>query len=145
MTVSMADALAGLGGGLLIGLAAAVYLLANGRIAGMTGILAQAAGLSGRGPEKQSLAFLAGALGGAGAVTVLLGPPDILVTTSAGALILSGLIVGVGVTLGNGCTSGHGVCGMSRLSLRSIAATLTFMAATALTVAVLRHALGVMP
>ena len=135
----------GLIGGLLIGLAAAIYLLGNGRIAGMTGIIAQATGQGRAGPEGQSLAFLIGAFAGAGALTLLLGAPEIEITGSLGALVISGLIVGIGVRLGNGCTSGHGVCGMSRLSARSIVATLTFMAATAATVALLRHGLGVAP
>mgnify|MGYP006280011591 FL=1 len=143
MVFDSADALAGLAGGLLIGLSAALYMLLNGRIAGMTGILAQTAGLTGRPPEAESAAFLGGAFAGALALTLLAGPPDILVTTSVGALALSGLVVGYGARMGNGCTSGHGVCGMSRLSGRSIAATLTFMAATAVSVGVIRHGLGV--
>lgn len=135
----------GLIGGALIGLSAAIYLLANGRIAGMTGILIQATAQGRKRPEKLSAAFLAGAFGGAAGFAALLGPPQIQVTTLAPALIASGVIVGIGVWFANGCTSGHGVCGMSRLSLRSIAATLTFMAATAVTVAVLRHGLGWAP
>jgi hypothetical protein len=132
----------GLVGGLLIGLSAAIYMLGAGRIAGMTGIVAQATGQRRDRPEPLSLAFLVGALAGAGALTLALGAPDIAITASVPALVVSGLVVGIGARLGNGCTSGHGVCGMSRLSARSIAATLTFMAATAITVAVLRHGLG---
>ena len=133
----------GLAGGLLIGLAAAVYLLGTGRIAGMTGIIAQATAQAGARPDLPSAAFLLGALGGSAAFVALSGPPELRITTSALALVLSGLVVGVGVRFGNGCTSGHGVCGLSRLSRRSIAATLTFMAATAATVALLRHGLGI--
>ena len=132
----------GLVGGLLIGLSAAIYLLGAGRIAGMTGIVAQATGQGRARPEPLSLAFLLGALAGAGGLTLALGAPEIAITASVPALVLSGLIVGIGVRFANGCTSGHGVCGMSRFSLRSVAATLTFMVATAITVAVLRHGVG---
>lgn len=133
----------GLAGGLLIGAAASLYLLMNGRIAGMTGILADV--LFWRGGERSlgSAAFLGGALGGAVALVWVAGTPAMTISTNVVALVISGLIVGVGVSFGNGCTSGHGVCGMSRLSLRSILATLTFMATTALTVAVLRHGLEI--
>lgn len=136
----------GLIGGLLIGAAAAIYLLFNGRIAGMTGILANTLRLTaGERDEGSTLSatFLAGAIGAAAALVLFVGAPEIAVTRSPWALILSGLIVGVGVTWSNGCTSGHGVVGMSRFSKRSIVATLTFMAATALTVAIIRHGLGV--
>ncbi len=133
----------GLIGGVLIGAASALYLLFNGRIAGMTGILSQA--LSWRGGEtgRMSAAFLLGAFGAAALFALLFGAPAISITASPAALILSGLIVGVGVTFGNGCTSGHGVCGMSRLSARSIVATLCFMGGAAVSVFVLRHVMGI--
>jgi uncharacterized membrane protein YedE/YeeE len=134
--------LRGLAGGLLIGLASALYLLLNGRIAGMTAIIADVMRLKGGGAGAQSAAFLAGAFGATAAWVAVAGAPAIAVTHDAAALIASGLIVGVGVTLGNGCTSGHGVCGLSRLSPRSIVATATFMAATALSVGLLRHVFG---
>lgn len=135
----------GLAGGLMIGLSAALYLLFNGRIAGMSGMIAQATRIGRDTGAGLGLGFLAGALAGAAGFVALAGAPQITVTHSVGALVASGLIVGIGVRRANGCTSGHGVCGMSRLSLRSIAATLTFMAATAATVAALRHGLGVAP
>jgi uncharacterized membrane protein YedE/YeeE len=133
----------GLIGGGLIGLAAAIYLLFNGRIAGMTGILVSSVTERSAVSGRTSQAFLAGAFLAAIGYALVLGAPDLVMTDSVPLIVISGLIVGAGVTVGNGCTSGHGVCGMSRLSKRSIVATLTFMAATAATVAVLRHGLGV--
>ncbi|TVQ55225.1 MAG: YeeE/YedE family protein [Rhodobacteraceae bacterium] len=136
----------GLIGGLLIGSAAAIHMLFNGRIAGMTGMIASALRLVGGERDegaRLSAAFIAGAIGAAAGLTLAVGAPEIVVTRAPWALILSGLIVGVGVTFSNGCTSGHGVVGMSRFSKRSIAATLTFMATTAITVAVIRHGLGI--
>ncbi len=133
----------GLIGGGLIGLSAAIFLLFNGRIAGMTGILVSSVTERARPTGKTSLLFLVGAFLAAVAYALVLGPPDLVITDSVPLIVISGLVVGVGVTIGNGCTSGHGVCGMSRLSKRSIVATLTFMAATAVTVAILRHGLGV--
>ena len=132
----------GLLGGFLIGSAAAVYLLFNGRIAGMTGIMTTAvrdwnqSGSSAR-------VFVAAALLTPLLLSVFVEWPGIEVTRSVFALVTSGVLVGVGVTLGSGCTSGHGVCGLSRLSRRSIVATLTFMVATALTVTLVRHVFGV--
>lgn len=133
----------GLVGGLLIGLASAIHLLVGGRIAGMTAILAQ--GLHWRGGETGRICalFLVGAFAAAGLFALIAGAPPITITGSPTALILSGLIVGIGVTLGNGCTSGHGVCGLSRLSRRSLVATACFMGGAALSVFVLRHVLGV--
>jgi uncharacterized membrane protein YedE/YeeE len=130
-----------LAGGLVIGLAAALFVLLNGRIAGISGILG---GLLA--PEKGQiawrLAFLAGmvlAPLGWMAVTAL---PDIRVEASYPVVILAGLMVGIGTSYGSGCTSGHGVCGLSRFSLRSVVATLSFMLAGFVTVYLLRHALG---
>lgn len=127
-----------LSGGLLIGLSAVLLMLFHGRIAGMTGILA------GILPPFASdwgwrAAFLAGAVLSPLAYVALVGPIEIAIPVSTPMLIVGGLIVGVGVTYGSGCTSGHGVCGMARLSPRSIIATATFMATGILTVFVLRH------
>ena len=133
----------GLGGGLLIGLSAAFFMLFNGRIAGMTGILTSALTRFTTREGRESVIFLLGALI---APVLLLSAQvevDITVTSSLAALVCGGLVVGAGVALANGCTSGHGVCGMSRLSWRSIAATVTFMSTTALSVFVVRHLLGV--
>jgi uncharacterized membrane protein YedE/YeeE len=133
--------LAGLIGGVLIGLAAALMLLGAGRIAGVSGIAARAFGLaSGSQPRLGAWAFIIGLPLGALFVTSQ-------TTASAPAfanpvtLAVAGVIVGVGTRLGSGCTSGHGVCGMSRLSQRSLVATATFMATGFATVAAM-NALG---
>jgi uncharacterized membrane protein YedE/YeeE len=130
-------------GGVLIGLAAAVYVLGNGRIAGITGIAAGPwrsllAGGMLRG-ESLHLMFLAGLLA-APFVWRLLAPlPKATLTAGVPVLVLAGLLVGVGTRMANGCTSGHGVCGLARLSLRSLVNVLVFMAAAFATVFVLRH------
>lgn len=130
----------GLAGGILIGLAAAFYLLVNGRTAGISGILENALAPAGR-SFGISLAFLAGLPLGALAVAGLAPGlvPSGTVSGSTGLIIAAGLLVGLGARIGGGCTSGHGVCGLPRFSIRSIVATLTFMAVAALTVFVVRH------
>ena len=132
----------GIAGGLLIGLSAAIYLLFNGRIAGMTGIIRNVVTAQRGESGLLSAAFLFAALGASVALTLFFGAPDIAVTANPVALIASGLIVGFGTHFGSGCTSGHGVLGLSRLSARSIVATATFMAATAATVFAIRHLIG---
>jgi uncharacterized membrane protein YedE/YeeE len=130
-------------GGLLIGLAAALFLLMNGRIAGVSGMAAIATGIASEGaPWRQAAAFVVGLPAGAAIVASLLRAPHIVVTSSVPLLLTAGLLVGYGTRLGNGCTSGHGVCGIARLSPRSIAATLIFMASAALTVFISRHVVG---
>jgi uncharacterized membrane protein YedE/YeeE len=133
---------ASLFGGALIGLSAVLLMATHGKIAGMTGIVA------GILPPASSdwswrAAFLAGAIG-VPAILVALGAIEIpfQVPVSTAALVIGGAIVGVGVTYGGGCTSGHGVCGMARLSVRSIVATAVFMATTFATVYVVHHVLG---
>ncbi len=137
------DLIFGLAGGLLIGTAAALLLLGNGRIAGISGILG---GVLARIPEMrgqaEGLAFLAGLIGLPALYALTAGAPAITVTASAPLLLTGGLLVGFGTRLGSGCTSGHGVCGLSRLSPRSLAATGVFMAAAAAVVFVLRHLIG---
>lgn len=131
----------GLAGGLLIGIAAAIMLLGAGRIAGISGITARAAGLAeGSFPRPSAFAFIVGLPLGALVVMAFAGE---LNASFASPLYLgiAGLVVGFGTRIGSGCTSGHGVCGMSRFSQRSIVATLTFMAAGIATVA-LMNALG---
>ena len=133
--------LASLGGGVLIGLAAVILMAFNGRIAGMTGIMG---GVLPPWPRdgKWRLAFLAGAVAGP-MIATLLGAEFAFASPATGAvLVLGGVIVGVGVTFGAGCPSGHGVCGIARLSPRSIAATATFMVTTLATVTLIRHVLG---
>ncbi|MFY0311690.1 YeeE/YedE family protein [Leisingera sp. D0M16] len=139
-----ADWIWGLGGGLLIGLGGAVYLLGNGRIMGASGILGGLLDGSGRNTAAERTAFIAGVIGMPLLIGLLTGStPDTHVTSNAAVLVLAGLLVGIGTRVANGCTSGHGVCGISRLSLRGIAATAVFMLAGILTLAVLRQMLGV--
>lgn len=132
-----------LAGGLLIGSAAGLFLVISGRVAGVSGMLASATGISRGGtPSSQAIAFILGLPAGAALVAGFIRSPDVDVTSSIPLLILAGLLVGFGTRLGNGCTSGHGVCGLARLSPRSIAATLTFMAAGFATVFAIRHLVG---
>lgn len=125
-------------GGILIGAAAAMLVLLNGRIAGISGILG---GLlrPARGDILWRLAFIAGLILAPIAYGVFYVWPEIQAEADTGALILAGLLVGVGTRYGSGCTSGHGVCGISRLSPRSIAATIVFMMAGFVTVYLIRH------
>ena len=129
-------------GGVLVGLAAASFLLLNGRIAGISGILG---GLLTPtvGDISWRIAFLAGLIGAPALWALVAQLPPIQITAGYPVLILAGLIVGVGTRYGSGCTSGHGVCGLSRLSPRSLVATLSFMFAGFATVFVIRHLLGV--
>lgn len=128
-----------LGGGILAGLSALILMLFNGRVAGISGILAGA--LQHRAPWR--VLFLLGLGAGAWLALTLGWATMPAFTTLPGwpVVLLAGLLVGVGTRLGNGCTSGHGICGMGRLSLRSIVATLTFMAAGFITVFVTHHLL----
>ena len=130
-------------GGLLIGSAAALFLLMSGRIAGVSGLLARAVGIADSGPRRsEALAFVVALPAGAFVAAAFVGTPAIGVTSSVPLLLTAGLLVGYGTRLGNGCTSGHGVCGMARLSYRSIAATAAFMYAGFVTVAIVRHWIG---
>jgi uncharacterized protein len=126
-------------GGLMIGIAAAIMLLGLGRIAGVSGLAARATGLADSGaPRGVAIAFIIGLPLGALIVSLLTGGVATSFPTSPVPLIIGGLLVGFGTRLGSGCTSGHGVCGMSRLSPRSIMATVVFMASGFATVAALR-------
>jgi uncharacterized protein len=129
----------GLIGGLLIGLASAVMLLGLGRIAGVSGLAARSIGLTDSGaPRMTALAFIIGLPLGAFLVSQMMGPLKVSFPSSNAMLILGGLLVGFGTRLGSGCTSGHGVCGLSRLSRRSMVATAIFMASGFATVAAMR-------
>jgi uncharacterized membrane protein YedE/YeeE len=130
-----------LAGGLLIGLAAALLLLFNGRIAGISGIVG---GLlrPARGDVAWRAAFIAGLVAAPLAWLGVGALPRLHVAASTPVLVVAGLLVGVGTRYAGGCTSGHGVCGLSRGSLRSLAATATFMAAGFAVVFVARHVLG---
>jgi uncharacterized protein len=129
----------GLAGGLMIGLAAAIMLLGLGRIAGVSGLAARATGLADTGASRSvAMAFIIGLPLGALVVSLVSGGVTTHFPASPLPLIIGGLLVGFGTRLGSGCTSGHGVCGMSRLSRRSITATIVFMGAGFATVATLR-------
>lgn len=132
--------LASAAGGMLIGLAALLLMLFNGRIAGLSGIVG---GLLPPWPGdwRWRLAFIGGAVLGPMLYMAFAGPVAFAVPVSGLALALGGIVVGIGVTAGNGCPSGHGICGMGRLSLRSVVATVTFMAAALATVFIIRHVL----
>jgi len=132
-----------LAGGALIGLAAVVLMGTMGRVMGATGILAGVLQPSNLFDWSWRVAVLLGMVSGPVAVLAITGQfPAVQVPVSTPMLVIGGFIVGIGVTFGAGCTSGHGVCGMARLSPRSIAATLTFMLTTGITVYVIRHVLG---
>lgn len=132
------EPLAGLAGGLLIGLSVVLLLLTLGRIAGISGIAAGA--MTQRGIERYwRLAFLIGVVSSAVLYMVFVGDLQVQTQMSSAWLVVAGLLVGFGTRLGSGCTSGHGVAGLSRLSPRSIVATLTFMGAAVLTTTIIRH------
>jgi uncharacterized membrane protein YedE/YeeE len=128
-------------GGLLIGAAAALLYLCNGRIAGISGIAAGAL-KSSPGDAVWRWLFLLGLIVGAYVAHALGWGPQPEILAGAPLLVLGGLLVGFGTRLGGGCTSGHGVCGLARLSARSLAATALFMAAGMAVVFILRHVVG---
>jgi uncharacterized membrane protein YedE/YeeE len=133
----------GLLGGVSIGAAAALLWLFNGRIAGVSGVLARAL-VPVRGDFAWRIAFLAGLPIGAASITFVAGDlHGFSITPRVPQLIIAGLLVGFGTALGNGCTSGHGVCGVARGSRRSIAATGVFITIGMVTVFVLRHGFGI--
>ena len=127
----------------MIGLGAAIYLLVNGRIMGASGILGGLVDGSGRESTSERFAFLAGLV----AIPPLLVPlyqvVDTKVTSNIAVLVIAGLLVGIGTRIANGCTSGHGVCGISRFSLRGITATVFYLIGGGLALVVGRHLLGV--
>lgn len=140
--MQISSLLAPLAGGALIGLSASLFLLFHGKIAGISGLFGGL--LQGKAPDHADrLAFVMG-LGLAGVAISALYPAAFASAAPVPLplVLLAGLLVGFGTRLGNGCTSGHGVCGLSRLSIRSLVATVTFMATGALTVLVSRHVLG---
>lgn len=131
-----------LAGGILIGIAAALLVLLNGRIAGISGIVG---GLIRPkfGEISWRIAFLAGMIGSPFIYAAFSGLPKVTIDAPPLGLIVAGLLVGLGTRYGTGCTSGHGVCGLSRLSPRSLAATAAFMGAGFATVFAVRHAIGI--
>jgi uncharacterized membrane protein YedE/YeeE len=128
-------------GGVLIGISSALFILANGRIAGISGILG---GLLSRKPGDMlwRIAFLLGLVAAPAAIVALTGPLTATIEANTEGLVIAGLLVGIGTRYGAGCTSGHGVCGLSRLSPRSLVATLAFMGAGMAIVFVMRHLLA---
>jgi len=134
--------LTALAGGVLIGIAAAMFALLNGRIAGISGVLG---GLLRpvKGDRAWRIAFVLGLVGAPVVYLLVAALPQPRIDAGYGALIVAGLLVGIGTRYGSGCTSGHGVCGLSRLSPRSLVATAAFMGAGFVTVFVARHLLGI--
>lgn len=131
-----------LAGGMLIGIAVALFALLSGRVAGISGILG---GLLSpvKGDVAWRVAFVAGLVGAPIVYGLFAAWPRAQIDASFVSLVVAGFLVGVGTRYGAGCTSGHGVCGVSRLSPRSIVATIVFMAAGFVTVYVIRHILGI--
>lgn len=129
-------------GGVLIGLAGSVFLLMNGRVMGVSGILGGLVDRTGLSNWSERVAFLAGTIAVPAALAGLWGAQTHL-TTNWVVIIVGGVLVGLGTRLAQGCTSGHGVCGISRLSLRGIVATVFYIVAGGITIALLRHVLGV--
>ena len=132
---------ASLAGGALIGLATAMFLLLNGRIAGISGIVGGLL-VPTRGDISWRVAFVTGMVAAPTAWLLFTALPAAQIDAGYPVLVIAGLLVGVGTRYGSGCTSGHGVCGLSRLSPRSLAATLAFMAAGFVTVFAVRHLIG---
>lgn len=137
------DWIMGLAGGLLIGLAAALFLLVNGRIMGASGIIGGLVDGSGRSDWQERAALIAGLFLVPGIAALAMGGSQTHLTGNWAVIIVAGLLVGVGTRFANGCTSGHGVCGISRLSLRGIVATAFYIGAGGLTVVLFKHVLGV--
>ncbi len=127
-----------LAGGVLIGVAAAMFALLNGRIAGISGVIG---GLLKpvQGDVAWRAAFVLGLIGASLLYLLFSSPPTSQIDAGYGGLVIAGLLVGIGTRYGSGCTSGHGVCGLSRLSTRSLVATAAFMGAGFVTVYVMRH------
>ena len=144
MAIGIDTFLPALLGGALIGLATTLLLWLNGRLAGISGILWRLF-FANPGDVLWRVLFLAGVVGGAAVYYAISGDaPAARATFPVWLLVVSGFLVGYGTSLGNGCTSGHGVCGLGRLSLRSLVATLVFLLTAIVTTFVVRHLLGVM-
>ena len=134
----------GLIGGLIIGLAGSVYLLGNGRIMGASGIIGGLVDGSGRAEWRDRALFISGLIAAPWlALSILGAEAETNITSNPSVLIAAGILVGFGARLANGCTSGHGVCGISRLSLRGIAATAFYLFAGGVSVLLFKHVLGV--
>ncbi|MGJ8589508.1 MAG: YeeE/YedE family protein [Yoonia sp.] len=136
------DWIMGLVGGVLIGAAGALFLLVNGRIMGASGIIGGLVDGSGRSDWQERAALIAGLFIVPGIAAIAMGGSETNLTSNWAIIIAAGLLVGVGTRFANGCTSGHGVCGISRLSLRGIVATAFYIGAGGLTVVLFKHVLG---
>ena len=132
----------GLVGGVIIGISAAVYLLVNGRILGASGVIGALIDGSAKDTWPERAAFLAGLALVPGAIAFVIGGVDTHLTGNLAIVAVAGPLVGIGTRIANGCTSGHGVCGISRFSLRGIVATVFYIGAGGLTVVFARHLLG---
>ncbi|MBO6854356.1 MAG: YeeE/YedE family protein [Marivivens sp.] len=137
------DWILGLIGGGIIGIAGAIYLLSNGRIMGASGIIGGLVDGSAGNQSKERLSFVAGLFLVPTLIAAIMGIGETNVSDNLVVVAIAGLLVGVGTRIANGCTSGHGVCGISRLSLRGMVATVFYIGAGGLTVVLFRHLLGV--
>lgn len=133
----------GLIGGLMIGTAASIYLLVSGRIMGASGILGGVVDGTGRDTLMERAAFIFGVIAMPVIARGLMGPTPTNTTGNLTLLIIGGIAVGIGTRMANGCTSGHGVCGISRFSIRGIVATLAYLGFGFLTMYIGRHVMGV--
>ncbi len=137
------DWLMGLIGGGVIGTAAAIFLLINGKVMGASGLTGGLVDRSGIDTWKERVSWLAGLIIFPAILTLIYGIKPTNITTNIPLIIVAGLLVGVGTRLANGCTSGHGVCGISRLSLRGIASTVFYIGAGGVTMIIFKHVLGI--
>ncbi len=137
------DWLMGLIGGGLIGTSAAIFLLFNGKIMGASGLIGGLVDKSGFGNWQERVSWIAGLIILPALLTVWFGIKPTNVTGNIPLIIIAGLLVGIGTRIANGCTSGHGVCGISRFSLRGIVATVFYIGAGGLTMIIFKHALGI--
>lgn len=133
----------GLIGGSLIGCAAAIFLLVNGRVMGASGLIGGLVDGSGRSDWQERLALIAGLFAVPAVLSLFFRGAQTHLTSNIAIVVVAGLLVGLGTRMANGCTSGHGVCGISRLSLRGIVATVFYIVAGGVTVVVFKHLLGV--
>ena len=137
------DWIMGLLGGGLIGTSAAIFLLANGKVMGASGLIGGLVDKSGLGNWQERLAWIAGLVIVPAIITMLYGVKPTNITGHIPVIIAAGLFVGIGTRIANGCTSGHGICGISRMSLRGIVATVFYIGAGGLTVVIFKHVLGI--
>ena len=137
------DWIYGLAGGVMLGLAGAIYLLMNGRVMGASGVIGGLVDGTGWSSWAERSVFIAGTIAVPAVLALMLGGATTNLTPNWLVIVAGGLLVGIGTRLANGCTSGHGVCGISRLSLRGIVATVFYILAGGITMVVLRHLLAV--